>query len=116
MYTRRVFLYLIMGKAASALDIKFLTVSYSVVGMALLMLFVAGSIGILGVLFFAVLIVIAYFLEGTKHQISERIAIVLVFWQFHSFMRIGNTILVVYFTGRFRRRKSYSINFGSFNR
>jgi protein-glutamine gamma-glutamyltransferase len=57
----------------------FKLLSFVVVFSGLFSLFVSGSIGVLSAIFFLVVLIIAWFLENSRWQISERIALGMIF-------------------------------------
>lgn len=60
------------------LELFFQVISYGVAITALLTLVASGSIGILGAIFFLLIVVLSWYLEGSKWQISEKLGVVII--------------------------------------
>jgi transglutaminase-like putative cysteine protease len=64
--------------ADQTLEKFFQVISYGVAVSALSTLFVSGSIGIFSAIFFLLVIFLAWYLEGSRWQISEKIGVVII--------------------------------------
>ena len=60
------------------LELFFRIVSYSVAVVSLLTLVASGSIGVISAVFFLLLIILAWKLEGSRWQISEKLGVVII--------------------------------------
>ncbi len=57
----------------------FKLISYAVIFCGFFSLFVSGSVGVISILLFVTVFIVAWFLEGSRRQISERLGTVLIF-------------------------------------